>query len=184
MQQTMSITDVRKNFPALVRQLSEGDEPIVVTNRNRPQAVLIGWETFERQERNNIIAGHVQLTTIVGRMVKLAGGLEEAHDATSVELQHGAEDLLIMARQAWETSRSLPEPYPFLATLIADALENLLSWDEPITREQLATLYEILPLLSQETLEMAQVRSADLALLNVNLNAVAPMGDELTELYE
>ncbi len=184
MQQTMSITEVRNNFPALVRQIAERGGSIVVTNRNRPQAVLVAWETFERQQKELAITARSQLTTTVERMVKLVGAMEEIYDVGSYEVASWTQDLLLFSRQAWRQSRLLQKPYTFLAFLITNALENLIAYKEPITLEQLATLCDIIPLLNADNLTTEQGRSADIALLNVDLNAIAPIGDELAALYE
>jgi prevent-host-death family protein len=49
MTHTVSVTEARDNFPALVRQVAEQDEPVVITNRNQPRVVMLRWETYQQQ---------------------------------------------------------------------------------------------------------------------------------------
>jgi prevent-host-death family protein len=51
MPQTISVTEARDNFPALVRRVAEQDEAVVVTSHNQPKAVLMRWETYQAQQQ-------------------------------------------------------------------------------------------------------------------------------------
>ena len=73
-----------------------------------------------------------------------------------------------------------------LAHFAAEALRHHVKQSNVIEKAIVGDedVYEILSLLNHEALGMERVRSADLALLDVDLNAIAPMGDELASLYE
>jgi len=42
------MTKARRNFATLVTQADEHEEPIFITHRNEPRAVIIGYQAFER----------------------------------------------------------------------------------------------------------------------------------------
>ncbi len=99
-------------------------------------------------------------------------------------LSQGAQDLLTLARQAWIVCRSLDKPHLCLASTLTDGLLNLMDEDKLLTPEQLDQILAALPLLRQENLTIKDVAQADLALAQVGLNAMFPMGDELASLYK
>ena len=51
MPQTMSVTEARDNFPALVCRVAEQDESVVVTSHNQPKVVVMRWETYQAQQQ-------------------------------------------------------------------------------------------------------------------------------------
>jgi prevent-host-death family protein len=137
MPRTISVTEARDNFSALVRQVAGRDEPVVVTNRNRPQVVILRWETYQHQRDLQVEGARHRLQTLVAQMEQLAASLREAYVPDSLDLFQGTRDLLALARQAWIVCRSLDEVRRHLASALADGLLNLVESDERLTPEQL-----------------------------------------------
>jgi prevent-host-death family protein len=52
MPQIVPISDLRKGAAALLKKVRESRDPVVVTQRGRPAAVLLSVEEFERRERD------------------------------------------------------------------------------------------------------------------------------------
>jgi prevent-host-death family protein len=50
--QIVPISDLRQGAAALLKKVRESRDPIVVTQRGRPAAVLLSVEEFERRERD------------------------------------------------------------------------------------------------------------------------------------
>lgn len=48
MPRIVGVTNARRNFTALVTQADEHGEPVFITHRNEPRAVIIGYQAFER----------------------------------------------------------------------------------------------------------------------------------------
>ncbi len=46
------ITDLRQDAATVLRQVRDSKEPIVITQRGRPAAVLMSAEAYERAERD------------------------------------------------------------------------------------------------------------------------------------
>jgi hypothetical protein len=122
------------------------------------------------------------LLTLVEQMEKLAASLRDAR--TPANLSQGTQDLLTLARRAWIVCRSLDKPRLYLASTLADGLRNLMDEGESLVPEQLDQILAALPLLQQENLTTKDVAQADLALVQVGLDAVFPIGDELASLYK
>ncbi len=184
MSETMSVTEARDNFPSLVRRVAGRDEPVVVTSRNRPQVVIMRWETYERQQNLQVEGARHRLQSLVSQMEQLAASLREAYAPDSLDLSQGTQDLLTLARQAWIVCRSLDKARCHLASILADGLRNLIKEDELLTPEQLDQILAALPLLQQENLASKDVTKADMALAKVGLDAVFAIGDELASQYK
>ena len=52
MPQIVPISDLRKGAAALLKKVRESRDPVVVTQRGRPAAVLLSVEEFERREQD------------------------------------------------------------------------------------------------------------------------------------
>lgn len=183
MPQTMSVTEARDNFPALVRRVVEQDEPVVVTSHNQPKAVLLRWETYQAQQQAHGEAARYRLARSVTEMEWHAGGLLEAFSPNSLELTQGTQDLLSLAREAWSISRLLETPRRLLASLLTDVLLILLDRHEQLTEIPLTRLLAAIPLLGQAELTTEMVATVDQALLEVGLTSIFPLGDAEVDHY-
>lgn len=73
MPQTMSVTEARDNFPALVRRVAEQDESVVVTSHNQPKVVVMRWETYQTQQQAQRVGAHHRLAHCLTMMEQIAG---------------------------------------------------------------------------------------------------------------
>ena len=184
MPKTMSVTEARDSFPALVRQVAGRDEPVVVTSRNQPQVVILRWETYQHERNLQVEGARHRLEALVTQMEQLAAGLREAYAPDSLDLVQGTGDLLTLARRAWMVCRSLDKSRRHLASALADGLLNLVEEGRKLTLDQLDRVLATLPLLRRGDLTTKEVAAADLALVEVGLDSVFPIGDELASKYE
>ncbi len=175
MPKTMSITEARDNFPALVRRVAEQDEPVVVTSHNQPKAVLMRWETYQAQQQAQLEGARYRLAHCVTSMEQLAGGLLEAYRPDSFDLEHGTQNLLRLAKEAWLICRLLDQPHRHLASLLTDVLLILVERKGQLTEVQLARWLSALPLLRQDELTNELVAKVNQALLEVGLTSIFPM---------
>lgn len=177
MPRTMSVTEARDSFPAVVRQVAGRGEPVVVTSRNRPHVVILRWESYQH-DRDLLVEGvRHRLEALLSQMEGLAAGLHEAYVPDSLDLVHGTADLLALARRAWVLGRWLDQARRHLASTLADGLLNLVGAGGKLSLDQLDRVLATLPLLRREDLTIEEVAAADLALAEVGLDAVFPMGD-------
>lgn len=185
MSQTMSFTEVSDNFPALFQQIIGKDDPVIITNRDhRPRAVLVPWDVYQDQQTLQRDGAEYRLQKIVQKMLGLTAVMHEAYLPDSYDLIKGTQDLLALARQAWQTCRLLDMNRRNLATMIADGLLTWLETECVLTAEQLAQILKIVPLLQKRNLTLEEVCDADQVLFDVGLDAMFPVGDELVGLYE
>lgn len=183
MPQTMSVTEARDQFPALVRRVAEQDEPIVVTSHNQPKAVLMRWETYQAQQQAQIEGARFRLAHCVTTMEQIGGGLLEAYRPNSFDLEHGTQALLQLAREAWTITHLLELPRRDLAALLTDVLLILLEQKGQLTEGQLERLLATIPLLRQDDLTDAQVAKLAQGLLEVGLSSIFPMNDDAVAQY-
>lgn len=141
----MSVTEARDSFPALVRRVTERDEPIVVTSHNQPKAVLMRWETYQAQQQAQSEGAHYRLTHCVTMVEQIAGGLLEGYRRDSFDLEFGTQDLLRLAREAWSICRLLDTPRRDLASLPTDVLLILLEHGGQLTEAQLTHFLAAIP---------------------------------------
>lgn len=47
----VSITEARTRLNAIVDEVAEGGDPVVIANHGRPRAVVISWEYYQRLRR-------------------------------------------------------------------------------------------------------------------------------------
>ena len=182
-QTTMSVTEARDNFPALVRRVAERDEPIVVTSHNQPKAVLMRWETYQAQQQAQSEGAHYRLAHCVTIMEQTAGGLVEAYRPDSFDLEFGTQDVLRLAREAWNICRWLDKPRRHLASLLTDVLINVIERKTQLTEKQLGQLVQVIPLLRQDDLTTEIVGDVDLALAEIGLSSMLPIDDALAKQY-
>ncbi len=50
--QIIPITDLRQDAASVLQQVRESDEPLVITQRGRPAAVLLSIEAYEKSDRD------------------------------------------------------------------------------------------------------------------------------------
>lgn len=183
MPQTISVTEARDNFPALVRRVAEQDEAVVVTSHNQPKAVLMRWETYQAQQQAQIEGARYRLEHCITTMEQIAGGLLEAYRPHSFDLAHGTQDLLRLAREAWLICRLLDKPRRHMASLLTDVLINVTERETQLTEAQLAQFLQVVPLLRQDNLTNDLVGDVDLALAEMGLSSMLPIDDALAEQY-
>lgn len=183
MAQTISVTEARDNFPSLVRQVAEQDDPVIVTSRNQPRVVLLRWETYQQQQALQVEGAAHRLQTQVAAMLALIAILQEVYQPGSYTLIQGIQELATLARQAWLTCRLLDRPYLHLASTLADGLQFVAKAQSAVTLAQLQVLAEQLPLLLKEDLTLHDVTASDQILAEVGLDAMPVIEDDLAALY-
>lgn len=107
----------------------------------------------------------------------LAGSLLEAYRPNSFDLEHGTQELLRLAREAWQICRLLDQPRRHLASLLTDVLLILVEGKGQLTAAQLACFLAAVPLLRQDELTNELVAKVDQSLLEVGLTAIFPMDE-------
>lgn len=187
--QQISVNEISRNFPKAIERFYNQREAIVVTERSKPQFVVMSWSLFQEQQVNNAIAARVQLEPVVDKMLKTIGGMVEAYQPESPDHKYDIETLQFFAHQCWDFTGAMPEPYNFLAVLISNALQDTLEREEPLSQEQLTMLEQAISLFNDDALTKDQVRVVDLALLDVGLNCLLPpegefAPGEIAELFE
>lgn len=183
MSQTLSVTEARDNFPALVRRVAEQDESVIVTSHNQPRVVLLRWETYQEQQQLQVEGATYRLQSLVTEIEHGAASLYEAFRPNSLELAQGVQELATLARDAWKTCRLLDPGRRHLAGLLADSLLNLMESGDQLTRDQLAQWMTFIPLLRQADLTNEMVANVDRTLAEAGLSSVFPISSELVIHY-
>ena len=184
MSQTISVTEARDNFPALVRRVAEHDEAVVVTSHNQPRIVLLRWETYQEQQQQQVEEAHYRLQSLLVETGREAVGLQAAFLVGSLELVQGVQELETLAHEAWKACRFLDTPRRHLAGVLADSLLNVTESRVQLTREQLAQWTTFLPLLRQADLTNEVVANVDRTLAEVGLSSIFPLNSELVTYYQ
>jgi prevent-host-death family protein len=182
MARTISVTEARDNFPALVRRVSASKEALIVTSRNQPRVVIVDYETFQRQRELQEEGARSLLKRRVEETLSSIESTREAPDSTALYLLSGT--LEQYTREMWLAGRAISRPVRSLATTLHNAIANLREGGDQLTLEQLDRLVEVVPLLLEPNLTIEKVAEADRQLLAVGLDAVFPIEGDLVSLYE
>lgn len=182
MARTISVTEARDNFPALVRQVGASGEAVIVTSRNQPKVVIMDYETFQRQRELQEEGARSLLKRRVEETLSLIESTREAPDSVALYLLTGT--LGEYTREMWLAGRAISRPVRSLATTLHNAIVNLQEGGEQLTLEQLDWLVKVVPLLLEPNLTIEKVTEADRQLLAVGLDAVFPIEGDLVYLYE
>lgn len=185
MSHTISVTEARDNFPALVRQVVEQAEPVIVTSRSRPSVVLLPWATYQQNQRFQVEGAEHRLQQLVTEMEQTAAALCESAQPNTLDWTQGLDELTILAREAWTTCRLLDnQARRHLASLLSDTLLNSVEQDSRLTLQQLSLFLDILSHLRQHNLTNETVAQAELLLAEVGLSSIFPISDELSAQYQ
>ncbi len=184
METTVSVTQARDNLPSLIRQASSGSSPVVITNRNQPQVVILGYKAYQRSQRLALSGAHSLLKQLVAQAQALLAEAREGLEPDSVEYAMFLDTLQEIARQVWEAARLLGKPYRILGVTILSAILNRRESGQALSDPQLEALSSTLSLLLEDELDLENVGQADQQLLTVGLDAVFPVEGDLASLYE
>ncbi len=185
MSHTVSVTEARDNFPALVRQVVEQAEPVIVTSRSRPSVVLLPWTTYQQNQRFQVEGAEHRLQQLVTEMEQTAAALCESLQPNSLDWAQGLDELAMLARETWTTCRLLDNPARrHLASLLSDTLLNSVEQDSRLTPQQLSLFLAILPRLRQRNLTNELVAQAELLLAEAGLSSIFPISDQLAAQYQ
>ena len=182
MARTISVTEARDNLPALVRQVNASGEALIITSRNQPRAVIVDYETFQRQRELQEEGARSLLKRRVEETLSSIESTREAPDSMALYLL--TETLEQYTREMWLAGRAISRPVRSLATTLHNATVNLREGGEQLTLEHLDRLVEVIPLLLEPDLTVEKVAEADQQLLAVGLDAVFPIEGDLVSLYE
>jgi prevent-host-death family protein len=185
MPHTVSITEARDNFPALVRQVVEQAEPVIVTSRSRPSVVLLPWTTYQQNQRFQVEGAEHRLQQLVTEMEQTAAALCEGSQPDTLDWTQGLDELAMLASEAWRICRMLDNPARrHLSSLLSDTLVNNVEQDSRLTPQQLSLFLGVLSSLRQRDLTNEAVIQADLLLAEAGLSSIFPISDGLAAQYQ
>jgi prevent-host-death family protein len=184
METTVSVTQARDNLPTLIRQVRSGAPPVVITNRNQPQVVILGYEAYQRSQHLALSGAHNLLQQLVAQAQTLLGEAREGLEPGSVESALYLDTLQEIARRVWEVTRLLGKPQRMLGVTILSAILNYRESGQALSEPQLEALSGALSLLLEDELDLEKVGQADQRLLETGLDAVFPVEGDLASLYE
>ena len=181
----LSVTEARSQLPLLVKEVAEGNDPIVITTRNEPKAIIIGYESLQRQQQLRVQGAQY----VMAELTKEAQGLlqaaqESCHGIGETDLYLFLVNFAAVMRKIWETAEELSPPHALIAAELLDVTELYLAGKEQLQPEHLAVLSDIVQLLLRERLTMEDAAEADRTLLAHGINAMFPVQDDLASLYE
>lgn len=185
MGRTLNLTEVRSQLPALVKAVADGDDQIVITTRNEPKAMIVGYQAFQRQRRLRLLGAHALIKVLVEQAQIL---IESTHESSRGA---GEPDLYLflvrfeqIMHDIWETAEEISSGHAAVASQLLDVSRIYLAGEAQLQPEQLPALAASVTLLGREQLTMAEAAAADRALLAQGLNAFFPVPGELVALYE
>ena len=185
MDRTLSVSDVRSQLPTLVREVAKGNGEIVITTRNEPMAIIVGYETFQRQRRLSTQGAHHVIDQLVKEAQALIQATQEGcRGPGEVELYLFLTSFEPLMYKIWEAAEEISPAHASIASLLLDASTIYRAGDRQLHPQQLEPLAEIIPLLLRAELTMDDAAEADRHLLAHGINAFFPVHGDLNALYD
>jgi prevent-host-death family protein len=185
MERILSLTQARSQLPALVKAAAESDEPIVISTRNEPKALLIGYQAFQRQQRLQREGARYYFKALLAKADLLLQTADEN------QYQVGAPELYLFLVQfekimyaLWETAEAISQPHALVASQLCDLSRLYLAGEDQPQPTQFAPLLQIIHLLSRDTITMEEAAEADRYLLANGINTMPPIHNDFASLYE
>lgn len=185
MERKLSVSEARSQLPLLVKAVAEGNEPIVITTRNEPKAILMGYDSFQRQRQLRQQGAHHVLAELIREAQQLILTTQEGcRGAGETDLYLFLVSFEAVMRKIWETAEEISTPHALVAVELLNATTLYLAGEDQLRPEQLETIASVLQLLARATLTMQDAAAANRTLLARSINAIFPVQGDLASLYE
>lgn len=185
MSKVLTVTEARNNLPALVKEVAQTEEEIIITTRNHPMAVLMGHRAFQSWLAGRQAQARAQLEAGIMPALEL---IESAEAACQHE---GAGELFLLLvnlepilKELWEAARDVSPQHLSLVGLLLDATEILLEGEATLQPDQPPAFAKVLERLRSYRLSSEEVTWAGQQLINARLSTLFPVPGDLAELYE
>ena len=184
MERRLNVTEARSQLPLLVKEVAEGNDQIVITTRNEPKAIIVGYETFQRQQRLLTQgAQHIMLELVAESQALIAATQESCHSAGEANLYLFLVTFEGLMHRLWEAAEEVSQAHALIASTLLDASRIYLVGEDQLYPEQLAPLATTLSLLLRDNLTVKDAAEADRTLLVYGINAIFPVDGDLVSHY-
>jgi len=186
MDRMLSVTEARSQLPALVKEVVEQDNPVIISTWNQPQVVIVAYEKFVRQQELITLGAKYQLHLLVNKGQSLLEETLEGSVSGDGGLYLFWRSFGKIMREAWELADTFSKPHAMLAFQLLGLSERCLQSDCMLEIEQLQIVAKVLKYLTQSKLTDEDVAEIDRYLLMHKIDARFPLyveGD-LNVLYE
>ncbi len=185
MERRLSVTEARSQLPTLVGEVAAGKGEVVITTRNEPKAVIVGYESFQRQRRLRVQgAQHVMAGMVAEAQTLIQAAQEGCRGEGEPDLYLFLVSFEELLRGIWEAGEEISPAHASIASELLDASRLYLAGEDRLCPEQLEPLAEVLALLTRDGLTMEDAAEADRHLLSHGINAMFPIQGDLVSLYE
>lgn len=185
MERNLSLTEARSKLPALVKAAAESDEPIVISTRNEPKALLIGYQAFQRQQRLQREGAHYYFKALIAKAdLLLQTADENQYKAGDTELYSFVLQFEKIMHDLWEVAETISRPHALIAAQLLVLSRLYRTGEDQPKPAQFAVLSKIINLLSQDTLSIQDAAEADRTLLTNGINTMPPIHNDFASLYE
>lgn len=184
MERRLNVTEARNQLPLLVKEVAERNDQIVITTRNEPKAIIIGYETFQRQQRLRTQSAQRLMAELIEEAESLLATTQESCRGV------GEADLYLflvafegLMEKLWETCEEISDAHALIASELLDVSRIYLTGEVQLHPEHLAPLAAMLHLLTKENVTKQDAAEADRLLLVHGIHTMFPVGDELVSYY-
>lgn len=184
MDRKLSVSDVRSQLPTLVREVAQGNDEIVITTRNEPMAIIVGYEAFQRQRFLSAQgARHVVDQLVEEAQALIQATQEGCRGPGEADLYLFLISFESLIHRIWEAAEEVSTAHASIASLLLDASTIYRSGERQFHPQKLGPLADIITLLLRIELTMDDAAEADRHLLAHGINAFAPIHGDLNALY-
>ncbi|MFN8488308.1 MAG: type II toxin-antitoxin system Phd/YefM family antitoxin [Caldilineaceae bacterium] len=185
MERIINLTEARSQLPALVKAAAESDELIVISTRNEPKALLIGYQAFQRQQRLQREGAHYYFKALIAKAALLLQTADEnQYQAGDTELYLFLVQFEKLMVDLWEIAETISQPHALVASQLCDLSRLYLAGEDQPKPTQFAPLLQIIHLLNHDTITMEEAAEADRYLLKNGINTMPAIHNDFVSLYE
>lgn len=185
MERILNLTEVRSQLPALVKAAAESDETIVISTRNEPKALLIGYQAFQRQQRLQREGAPYYFKALLAKAELLLQTADEnQYQAGDTELYSFVLQFEKIMHDLWEVAETISRPHALIAAQLLVLSRLYRTGEDQPKPAQFAVLAKIVNRLGQDALSMQDAAEADRILLANGINTMPPIHNDFASLYE
>ncbi|MBV7337309.1 type II toxin-antitoxin system Phd/YefM family antitoxin [Chloroflexi bacterium TSY] len=187
MERRLNVTEARNQLPTLVKEVSEKNNQIIISTRNEPKAIIMGYDAFRQQQERLTKGARYRLPELMEKVQNLLEQtLEGCRGDGEPILYSFWTEMGRLMREAWELYEVTSRPHASIAFQLFELSERCITGDTMLKLEQLQSVSEVLTWLKQDKLTMENAAEMDRYLLQHDIDARYPayIDSDLNALYE
>ncbi|MEM7539832.1 MAG: type II toxin-antitoxin system prevent-host-death family antitoxin, partial [Chloroflexota bacterium] len=172
----------------IIKEVAETTQPIVISTRNEPKAILMGYNAYLQQQILSKKGKEHRFEELVTKAQNLLEAAIEGYRDGDPKLYMFWSHFGRLMEKIWELTddNSNTRPHSAISFQLYELSESCLAGHDQLSRNQLEPITKVLALLKRNDLSIEDAAEADRYLLNNQIDATFPLnlGSDFAALYD